>query len=408
MRESASRGFYLHSRPPYGYRKVKVRDGEKERPRLDIEPHQARIVASIFDGVAEGKGLKEIVKELNNNGIAGPKGKTWGKTTIHKILTNEAYTGTLFWGRTSKRSQNPIRVENAWPAIINKETFDIVQSKLSARAPSRLNPRQAASRYLLSGLARCGNCGRSLVGQEAKGGQFSYYVCGTLLKKEAGSCKARYLNSRKFESLVINKMKEHILTEGNLQELVRLVNEEMDTTAGSYREELDVISGEIASTNSRLERLYDALETGKLELDDLSPRIQQLRYRQEQLQSRKWEIEALLSDRKVELADLEMVTKCVDDLRTLLEESTLAEQRSFIRSFVKEVKVTGDEVLLTYTMPMPPEGISEERIGVLYSVHHGGAEGTRTPDFLLAKEALSRLSYSPELTLRAKRWTAIV
>jgi hypothetical protein len=25
----------------------------------------------------------------------------------------------------------------------------------------------------------------------------------------------------------------------------------------------------------------------------------------------------------------------------------------------------------------------------------GGAEGTRTPDFLLAKEALSRLSYSP-------------
>ena len=27
----------------------------------------------------------------------------------------------------------------------------------------------------------------------------------------------------------------------------------------------------------------------------------------------------------------------------------------------------------------------------------GGAEGTRTPDFLLAKEALSRLSYSPRL-----------
>ena len=26
---------------------------------------------------------------------------------------------------------------------------------------------------------------------------------------------------------------------------------------------------------------------------------------------------------------------------------------------------------------------------------NGGAEGTRTPDFLLAKEALSRLSYSP-------------
>ena len=92
-----------------------------------------------------------------------------------------------------------------------------------------------------------------------------------------------------------------------------------------------------------------------------------------------------------------MVTECVDDLRSLLEESTLAERKSFIRSFVKEVKVTGDEVLLTYTMPLPPEGISQERVGVLHSVRYGGAEGTRTPDFLLAKEALSRLSYSPRL-----------
>lgn len=89
-----------------------------------------------------------------------------------------------------------------------------------------------------------------------------------------------------------------------------------------------MLSGEIAGTNSRLERSYDALETGKLGLDDLAPRIQQLRYQQEQLQARKWELEALLSDRRVELADLGMVTKCVDDLRSLLEESTLIERRS--------------------------------------------------------------------------------
>lgn len=376
LRESASRGFYLHSRPPYGYRKVKVRDGEKDRPRLEIEPHQAQIVVSVFNDVLEGKGLKEMVKELNNSGVAGPKGTTWGKTTLHKILTNEAYTGTLIWGRASKRDLKPVRLENAWPAIVDRETFDTVQSKLSSRAPTRLNPRQLASRYLLSGLARCGRCGKALVGQEAKGGQFSYYVCGALLKKGAGACEARYLNSRKFEEIVVNKIKEHILTEENLQELVHLVNEEMDSAAGNYREELDVISDEIVDINSRLERLYDALETGKLGLDDLAPRIQQLRYRQELLQSRKRELETLLSDRKVELANLETATRYVDDLKNLLEESSLAERKSFIRSFVKEVNVTGDEVLLTYTMPLPPEGISEERVGVLYSVHSSGPSET--------------------------------
>ena len=100
----------------------------------------------------------------------------------------------------------------------------------------------------------------------AKGGRFSYYVCGTLLKKEAGSCEARYLSSRKFEGLVINRIKEHILTEESLQKLVRLVNEEMDSTAGNYREDLDVISDETAGIKGRLERLYDALKRANLGL----------------------------------------------------------------------------------------------------------------------------------------------
>ena len=41
MRESASRGFYVASYAPYGYRKVKVTDGSKEHPRLEIGVYQA-------------------------------------------------------------------------------------------------------------------------------------------------------------------------------------------------------------------------------------------------------------------------------------------------------------------------------------------------------------------------------
>jgi hypothetical protein len=70
------------------------------------------------------------------------------------------------------------------------------------------------------------------------------------------------------------------------------------------------------------------------------------------------------------------VTECVGDLRGLLEENTLAERKSFISSFIKEVKLTGDDVLLTYTMPLPPEGISQERGRVLYSVRYGGERVT--------------------------------
>ena len=83
-----------------------------------------------------------------------------------------------------------------------------------------------------------------------------------------------------------------------------------------------------------------------------------------------------MSDKKVELADMNTVTGYVADLRNLLSESPLAERKSFIKSFVKEVKVIGTEVLLTYTVPMPPKGISREVVGVLLIVHYGGAGGT--------------------------------
>ncbi len=378
MRESASRGFYLSAKAPYGYHKIKVNDGGKERSKLDIELSQSQIVLRIFNQVLEGSGLMEIAKQLNREVISGPKGKGWMKTTIRKILRNEAYMGTLVWGRDSIRDLPVIRVENAWPAIISRGTFNRAQILLRERSPANIHPKRVASRFLLSGLARCGHCGKALIGLDAKSGKFSYYVCGTLTKKGAGSCPARYLNSTRFENLVVAKIKEHVLTTESLTRLVHLVNEEMDSMATEYHQRLDSVIDDINEVDRRLERLYDALETGKLKLDDLAPRIQQLRQRKGQLQRVKWELEQQLSDRRVELADTETVARCVSDLRNLLSESSLAEKKSFVRSFIKEVKVTGDEVLLTYTIPMLSRGVSEEKLPVLSTGHYGGSKGTRT------------------------------
>jgi site-specific DNA recombinase len=81
------------------------------------------------------------------------------------------------------------------------------------------------------------------------------------------------------------------------------------TTAKScdYRKQIDEINIELIDVNRRLERLYDALETGKLELSDLAQRIQVLRQRQNQLQSAKEEIKDKITDRKIELANINIV-----------------------------------------------------------------------------------------------------
>jgi len=83
-------------------------------------------------------------------------------------------------------------------------------------------------------------------------------------------------------------------------------------------------------------------------------------------------MEMLLSDRRVELADLETVTQYVADLRNLLNDSTLAEKKSFIRSFISEVRVTGTEVLLAYNFPVSGGKLANETCVVPPIVHYGG------------------------------------
>ena len=107
MREASSRGFWISSHAPYGYNRVMVQDGPKKRPTLEIDPDASRIVKRMFDMAEAGDGTLEIIRTLNNEGIASPRGKLWARTSVHNILTNEAYTGTLVWGANAKDNAEP-------------------------------------------------------------------------------------------------------------------------------------------------------------------------------------------------------------------------------------------------------------------------------------------------------------
>ena len=120
MREAASRGFWVASRVPYGYRKLMVQDGAKKRPTLEPDPATAPVVKRIFGMAESGRGILDITRTLNDEGIANPTGRLWSKNGVHIILRNETYTGTLVWGIDAKDKAEPVRVEKAFPAIISK------------------------------------------------------------------------------------------------------------------------------------------------------------------------------------------------------------------------------------------------------------------------------------------------
>lgn len=125
-------------------------------------------------------------------------------------------------------------------------------------------------------------------------------------------------------------------------------------------------------TNHRLERLYDAVETGKLDLGDLALRIKELRHRQEQLHARKNKIENELADRRVELIDLETMTGYAAEMREIIREGSLAHRKAFIRGFVKDIRVIGEKAILSYSPPGLPDKVEINFEGVPRIVQYGG------------------------------------
>jgi site-specific DNA recombinase len=123
--------------------------------------------------------------------------------------------------------------------------------------------------------------------------------------------------------------------------------------------------------DSRLGKLYDAIETGEFKGGELAPRIKALSQKKEELLQAKAEVEETLHHKSVDIANPKVVRDYAIDLRNLMAQSSITEQRSFLKSFVERIEVDESEVKVYYTIPMPPYSVSEETVGVLPFVHHG-------------------------------------
>lgn len=376
MRESASRGFYPGGPPPYGYRRVKVEDGSVQRVKLEPDPVTAPIVERIFKESLSGKGLIEITRGLNHDGLTTRKNNKWSKTTVHKILKNEVHVGVLIWGqqRTNGNTRNHlphIRVEGAWPAIVDQETFEKVQAQLGTRAPKITHPRVVHSEYILSGLVRCKNCNAAMIGHAVKSGKFFYYMCGNARRRGRGLCKTPLLPKERIENFIVDRIKKYIFTEENLADLVKLTNEDLAQKCAGENDRLEFIKAQFEEVDGRLAKLYDALETGEFKGGELAPRIKALFEKKEQLQQAKIEAEEALKHHAIELASPAVVQEYVQNLKTLLEESSIVSQKAFLRSFVERIEVDDTNAKVIYTMPMPPDSPPTEMVGVLPIVPDG-------------------------------------
>ena len=110
----------------------------------------------------------------------------------------------------------------------------------------------------------------------------------------------------------------------------------------------------------------------------MSPRILSLRHREEQLEAARDDAERQLEQRRVALPNTGEINEYVADFREFLKEGTFPERKALIRNFVEGIEVNGDEAVLTYTIPMPNDGVISESASVLDFVKSGPLDETRT------------------------------
>jgi len=228
----------------YAYRKVarEDADGRMVNGVFEIDPAKAEIVRRICRGFADGRSGIDIARELNLEGVPGPRGGEWNASTIRGdpkklvgILNNPLYRGRLIWGRREWR-KNPdsdrrerryrLRDRSEWIEIdmpdlriIDEELAQRVDAELAARqqpAGQRATGTSKRAKRLLSGLIRCGSCGanHTLVGKD-------YYRCAR--NRERGTCdNATTVRLPAVEEVVLAALQSKLLT----PDLVALFTEE--------------------------------------------------------------------------------------------------------------------------------------------------------------------------------------
>ena len=67
----------------------------------------------------------------------------------------------------------------------------------------------------------------------------------------------------------------------------------------------------------------------------------------------------------MELPNTDEIKEYAADFREFLKEGTFPERKALIRNFVEGIEVNADEAVLTYTIPMPSDGVTSESASVL-------------------------------------------
>lgn len=155
----ARQGYRAGGTPPYGTQRLMLDEHKKpdrvlnpgqrkaiQNGRVVLQPGdpgEVAIIREIFHlFVDENYSEMQIAGYLNSKNVPSPKGVQWQSGSIHHILTDEQYAGSVVYNKTSgklksKKVANPpdqwIVTPDSYEPVISKDIFELARAKINAR-----------------------------------------------------------------------------------------------------------------------------------------------------------------------------------------------------------------------------------------------------------------------------------
>jgi site-specific DNA recombinase len=239
--------------------------------RLTLIPAEVDVIKEAAKRVIEGETGSAICRDLNARGVPRAVGaKSWTPVVLRGILSRPRYGdsgekdehGRSLGMRTRnvgtrKEKRYEIVGPGAWPAILDRKTWDLLQAKLTATRGTKGRPTAS----LLGGIARCGYCETPLYIKKVSNTRPNVYRCD----KAIGGCGKVCRTAGPIDEYVSARALNMISEEVNAGE------------AAALREAADRLSGESVEVEHRIGTLRHRFADGQIGDEDFYPTLDELR-----------------------------------------------------------------------------------------------------------------------------------
>ncbi|WP_313133764.1 recombinase family protein [Anaerocolumna sp.] len=251
MTEKALRGGYQAS-PPLGY---KI---EHHGAIPVIVPDEAEIVKTIFNKyVYEGLTFFQLAKYLNTLNLKTKQGKNFERRSVEYIIQNPIYKGYVRWNRVHNDTKT-VKKESEWiiekgelEPIISEELFEKAQERFSKEYTPLSKSRPVTEyKHWLSGLIKCGHCGRTMTSSTTTRSRYKQFICNGYSK---GKCP------------ISNSVSENILTPyimKNLKEIISTGQMEYEIIKQEYESDFTLLELQLHKISSKEKRIKTAYING--------------------------------------------------------------------------------------------------------------------------------------------------